>query len=290
MESAGKTFLKVVGKVLLGFLILAVIAVIWWCKCIGDFLSASQEARLNACATEYCDLALIPDLKPFVERFEEGIYTDGSYDDKHTALETEKYKSVDAMCEAFPSGYTEAIKEAVSSNVFSEVSDLDGKTADRYEIKDGLPFADPEDITENHREQSKAVVKHFYILKYGNGSCRLGFTVHKEPYKISKKDQIVYLYKDDCQFKSLEDFSFFDIPLLEDKYPEGALVEITGDVDYMEGGEGIVYSTVSPLKSHREVTLDELPEDLRRSAEVLIETAKEYKRFEQEYIDSDIEP
>ncbi|MBP5654348.1 MAG: hypothetical protein J6X33_02420 [Clostridiales bacterium] len=290
MEDWGTGFMKTVGKVFLGLVIIVVFVGIWWCVSIGNFLSKSREARLEAYATEYCDLALIPDLKPFVERFEEGIYTDGSYDDKHTALETKKYKSVDALCEAFPSGYTKAIKETVSKGIFCEASDLDGKTADRYEIKDSLPFADPEDITENYREQSKAVFKHFYILKYGNGSCRLGFTVHKEPYKISKKDQTIYLYKDDYDFKNLDDFSYFEIPELEDKYSEGSIVEITGDIDYMEGGEIFISSTVALLKSHKEITLDDLPEDLRRSAEILIEDKAERCVLEGDITDSDIDP
>ena len=130
---------------------------------VSNFLKKSQESTAN----RYCTEASMPAFAELTDRY---ALTDYHDDGSFYSFETKKYKSVDKLCEALPSGCEQAVREAVSVSYYYSTTDVGNTPVNCYEVDaEKLPLVS--NGSENRREC------HYCVLVYPNNTYRFAIFV-----------------------------------------------------------------------------------------------------------------
>ena len=122
---------------------------------------------------EYAAVALKPELSSCFE-----LYADKTinYHTKRIAVESYKYKSLNELCAALPSEWSDEIKAAVGSGDSFTTYDLKDDYVTVYTLSSGIELANMSDIGSQYRSLAGSVsTKYYQIIEYDDGSYRFGF-------------------------------------------------------------------------------------------------------------------
>ena len=121
--------------------------------------------------TEFSEMALMPGLAPSVERYGIKGWQDAEY-----LIETYRYDSVDAMCDAMPDGYRDSIEKTLATGTSTSSKDVKGKHIKRYDISYGLPLVS-DDGTDDEFHSYTYAFRDYYIYEYPDGTYRFAADV-----------------------------------------------------------------------------------------------------------------
>lgn len=158
------------------FLIIASVVVsIWafWLISIGRALSWDVHENLTAeQKIDYSKRAMMPELADCVERYGVRGLMDAEY-----MIETYRYDSVDAMCDALPEGSREGIEGTLANATPTDSKDIKGKRVKLYHIEYGLPLLPEDQVEEKYYVYTYNAFQHYYIYEYGDGTYRFAADV-----------------------------------------------------------------------------------------------------------------
>lgn len=122
---------------------------------------------------EYAAVALKPELSSCFELYAEKTI---NYHTKRIAVESYKYKSLNELCAALPSEWSDEIKAAVGSGDSFTTYDLKDDYVTVYTLSSDLELAKLSDIGSQYRALAGSVsTKYYQIIEYYDGSYRFGF-------------------------------------------------------------------------------------------------------------------
>lgn len=122
---------------------------------------------------EYAAVALKPELSSCFELYAEKTI---NYHTKRIAVESYKYKSLNELCAALPSEWSDEIKAAVGSGDSFTTYDLKDDYVTVYTLSSGIELANMSDIGSQYRSLAQSVsTKYYQIIEYDDGSYRFGF-------------------------------------------------------------------------------------------------------------------
>ena len=122
---------------------------------------------------EYAAVAIKPELSSCFELYAEKTI---NYHTKRIAVESYKYKSLNELCAALPSEWSDDIKAAVGSGDSFTTYDLKDEYVTVYTLSSGIELANMSDIGSQYRALAGSVsTKYYQIIEYDDGSYRFGF-------------------------------------------------------------------------------------------------------------------
>lgn len=122
---------------------------------------------------EYAAVALKPELSSCFELYAEKTI---NYHTKRIAVESYKYKSLNELCAALPSEWSDEIKAAVGSGDSFTTYDLKDDYVTVYTLSSDLELAKLSDIGSQYRALvGRVSTKYYQIIEYDDGSYRFGF-------------------------------------------------------------------------------------------------------------------
>ena len=122
---------------------------------------------------EYAAVAIKPELSSCFELYAEKTI---NYHTKRIAVESYKYKSLNELCAALPSEWSDEIKAAVGSGDSFTTYDLKDEYVTVYTLSSDLELAKLSDIGSQYRALAGSVsTKYYQIIEYDDGSYRFGF-------------------------------------------------------------------------------------------------------------------
>lgn len=122
---------------------------------------------------EYAAVAIKPELSSCFELYAEKTI---NYHTKRIAVESYKYKSLNELCAALPSEWSDDIKAAVGSGDSFTTYDLKDDYVTVYTLSSGIELAKMSDIGSQYRAlASRVSTKYYQIIEYDDGSYRFGF-------------------------------------------------------------------------------------------------------------------
>ncbi len=122
---------------------------------------------------EYAAVAIKPELSSCFELYAEKTI---NYHTKRIAVESYKYKSLNELCAALPSEWSDDIKAAVGSGDSFTTYDLKDDYVTVYTLSSGIELANLSDIGSQYRALAGRVsTKYYQIIEYDDGSYRFGF-------------------------------------------------------------------------------------------------------------------
>lgn len=153
-----------------------------------DFVRRTREYYIKM----DCEIALLPGLAGLVDR-------QGSKDG-YSVYETRRYRSVEALCEAMPEGYVDAILRTLRAGTQKEATDIKNVKVQSYEITEGLPFVSEQDIYGGYVKAAKLASKQVNVLRYANGGLRFQLMVSYPdesfmPDRTPAKNQTIYVFQ-----------------------------------------------------------------------------------------------
>ena len=146
---------------------------------MGNFLLAYDgvlhEEMTDEEKAKFSSLALLPELKDNCVRYNvryKSTPRDGKYE--YVIVECS-----DISC--LPEEYRDAFSKALASDDDEDHysgEDLGDNAVDIYRVKEGLPFAEKDELPEEYRELANGVMERYYlILDYGNGVKKFQFCI-----------------------------------------------------------------------------------------------------------------
>ena len=137
---------------------------------------ASSPVRTYSSAAwkdEYAAVALKPELSSCFELYAEKTI---NYHTKRIAVESYKYKSLNELCAALPSEWSDEIKAAMGSGDSFTTYDLKDEYVTVYTLSSDLELAKLSEIDSQYRALAGSVsTKYYQIIEYDDGSYRIGF-------------------------------------------------------------------------------------------------------------------
>ena len=122
---------------------------------------------------EYAAVAIKPELSSCFELYAEKTI---NYHTKRIAVESYKYKSLNELCAALPSEWSDDIKAAVGSGDSFTTYDLKDEYVTVYTLSSDIELANMSDIGSQYRALAGSVsTKYYQIIEYDDGSYRFGF-------------------------------------------------------------------------------------------------------------------
>ena len=122
---------------------------------------------------EYAAVALKPELSSCFELYAEKTI---NYHTKRIAVESYSYRSLNELCAAPPSEWSDEIKAAVGSGDSFTTYDLKDEYVTVYTLSSNLELANMADISSQYRSLANKVnTKYYQIIEYDDGSYRFGF-------------------------------------------------------------------------------------------------------------------
>ena len=122
---------------------------------------------------EYAAVALKPELSSCFELYAEKTI---NYHTKRIAVESYSYRSLNELCAALPSEWSDEIKAAVGSGDSFTTYDLKDDYVTVYTLSSGIELANMSDIGSQYRALAGRVsTKYYQIIEYDDGSYRFGF-------------------------------------------------------------------------------------------------------------------
>lgn len=122
---------------------------------------------------EYAAVALKPELSSCFELYAEKTI---NYHTKRIAVESCKYKSLNELCAALPSEWSDEIKAAVGSGDSFTTYDLKDDYVTVYTLSSDIELAKMSEIDSSYRALAGRVsTKYYQIIEYDDGSYRFGF-------------------------------------------------------------------------------------------------------------------
>ena len=121
--------------------------------------------------SDFSEMALMPGLAPSVERYGIKGWQDAEY-----LIETYRYDSVDALCDALPNGCSESIRKTLETGTPTNEKDVKGKHIKRYDVSYGLPLVSDDEAEEEHYAYTYAF-RDYYIYEYSDGTYRFAADV-----------------------------------------------------------------------------------------------------------------
>ena len=122
---------------------------------------------------EYAAVAIKPELSSCFELYAEKTI---NYHTKRIAVESYKYKSLNELCAALPSEWSDDIKAAVGNGDSFTTYDLKDEYVTVYTLSSGIELANMSDIGSQYRALAGSVsTKYYQIIEYDDGSYRFGF-------------------------------------------------------------------------------------------------------------------
>ncbi len=122
---------------------------------------------------EYAAVAIKPELSSCFELYAEKTI---NYHTKRIAVESYKYKSLNELCAALPSEWSDEIKAAVGSGDSFTTYDLKDEYVTVYTLSSGIELANMSEIDSSYRLLAQSVsTKYYQIIEYDDGSYRFGF-------------------------------------------------------------------------------------------------------------------
>lgn len=122
---------------------------------------------------EYAAVALKPELSSCFELYAEKTI---NYHTKRIAVESYKYKSLNELCAALPSEWSDEIKAAVGSGDSFTTYDLKDDYVTVYTLSSDIELAKTSEIGSSYRLLAQSVsTKYYQIIEYDDGSYRFGF-------------------------------------------------------------------------------------------------------------------
>lgn len=122
---------------------------------------------------EYAAVALKPELSSCFELYAEKTI---NYHTKRIAVESYKYKSLNELCAALPSEWSDEIQAALGSGDSFTTYDLKDEYVTVYTLSSNLELANMADISSQYRSLANKVnTKYYQIIEYDDGSYRFGF-------------------------------------------------------------------------------------------------------------------
>lgn len=122
---------------------------------------------------EYAAVALKPELSSCFELYAEKTI---NYHTKRIAVESYSYRSLNELCAALPSEWSDEIKAAVGSGDSFTTYDLKDEYVTVYTLSSNLELENMADISSQYRSLANKVnTKYYQIIEYDDGSYRFGF-------------------------------------------------------------------------------------------------------------------
>ena len=108
----------------------------------------------------FCSMALIPELKDHCVRY-----------GKKTINYTKTLICVEcSSCGKLPEKYQAAFDKALKSDDSFNSTDLNDQTVKYFNINEGMPLADVNDLPAEYRDLANRVIeKHYQVMSYGDG-------------------------------------------------------------------------------------------------------------------------
>ena len=122
--------------------------------------------------TEFGEMALMPAMAPSIERYGIKGWQDAEY-----LIETYRYDSVDALCDAMPDGCRESIEKTLATGTFTYTKDAGGKRIKRYDVGYGLPLISDDQAREQLDVYEYGAFRDYYIYEYSDGTYRFAADV-----------------------------------------------------------------------------------------------------------------
>ena len=132
---------------------------------VNDNLTDKQK-------TEFSQMALMPGMAPSVERYGIKGWQDAEY-----LIETYRYDSVDALCDALPDGCRECVETTLAAGASTTSKDAEGKRIKRYDVAYGLPLVSDEQAREEFDAYEYGAFRDYYIYEYSDGTYRFAADV-----------------------------------------------------------------------------------------------------------------
>ena len=122
--------------------------------------------------SEFSEMALMPGLAPSIERYGIKGWQDAEY-----LIETYKYDSVDAMCDALPEGCRDSVVKTLEETTPAGSKDANGKRIKRYDVTYGLPLISDDQMEEETHSYTLGAFRDYYIYEYSDGTYRFAVDV-----------------------------------------------------------------------------------------------------------------
>lgn len=122
---------------------------------------------------EYAAVALKPELSTCFELYAEKTI---NYHTKRIAVESYSYRSLNELCAALPSEWSDEIQAALASGDSFTTYDLKDEYVTVYTLSSNLELANMSNISSQYRSLANKVnTKYYQIIEYDDGSYRFGF-------------------------------------------------------------------------------------------------------------------
>ena len=145
-----------------GFLFIQVARAVTWK--VHDDLTDKQKS-------DFSEMARMPGMASAIERYGIKGWQDAEY-----LIETYRYDSVDALCNAMPVGCSDSIRKTLETGTPTSEKDAAGKRMKRYDVAYGLPLISDDQAEEEHYAYTYAF-RDYYIYEYSDGTYRFAADV-----------------------------------------------------------------------------------------------------------------
>ena len=146
-----------------GFLFIQVARAVTWK--VHDDLTDKQKS-------DFSEMARMPGMASAIERYGIKGWQDAEY-----LIETYRYDSVDALCNAMPDGCSDSIRKTLETGTPTSEKDAAGKRMKRYDVAYGLPLISDDEAREMLTVYEYGAFHDYYIYEYSDGTYRFAADV-----------------------------------------------------------------------------------------------------------------